>query len=95
MDELKILHHSEMVFSYEILESTLPELTEVFKGNTYAYEYLLQAWALLSKIYELPQERYEMELGNLTDLADSLSEYFNDGIMDKCYTILDSVISRV
>lgn len=91
LDERKILRHSGRVFSYEIVENTLPELTEVFKGNTYAYEYLLQAWALLSKIYELPQERYEMELGNLADLADSLSEYFDDDIMDKCYTILDCI----
>lgn len=91
MDERKTLRHSGRVFCYEILESTLPQLTEVLKGNTYACEYLLQAWALLSKIHELPQERYEMELANLTDLADSLSEYFDDDNIDKCYTILDCI----
>lgn len=78
-------------FSYELLESTLPELSEVFKGNTYTYEFLSQAWALLSEIDELPQERYTMELGNLVDLADSLSEYVDNDMMDKCYTILDCI----
>ena len=40
--------------------------------------------ALLSEIDELPQERYTMEF---RDLADSLSEYVDNDMMDKCYTI--------
>jgi SAM-dependent methyltransferase len=32
-----------------------------------------------------------MELGNLVDLADSLSEYIDNDIMDKCYTLLHCI----
>jgi len=57
------------------MEKFLPSLSDPTGENMHIYEFMLQAWTLLSCCTELRQKKYRAEYGNLRDLADSLSEY--------------------
>ncbi|MCX7920844.1 MAG: class I SAM-dependent methyltransferase [Clostridia bacterium] len=91
MEKSKVLQDSAKTYYEEKLKNTLPQIDDVYSGNTYTYEFMLQAWAFLVSIYELPQERFKSEFGNLQNLADSLSEYADDELIKKCYAILDCI----